>query len=245
MCNHVSYCDVGVLCWVLGPFAAVAKADIINLPVIGWLANAWGCFFVDRIDRTPEMVERLNQKLKDRANRMGPRYMQPPILIFPEGTTTSGDAVTRFRLGAFRPGLDVLPIALNYKIDTDIGRGWSPPYGGQEHFFRILGTWNKTVEVNLLPLRARAEGESAEEMAVSVQKSMAESIGVPAALEWTLKDAFAFYKVASAWPRRLPSSPSPRTHALTARARSLARSLARCGTRTTARARSARAARGR
>ena len=135
----------------------------------------------------------------------------------------------------------MLPIALNYKIDTDIGRGWSPPYGGQEHFFRILATWNKTVEVNLLPLRARAEGESAEEMAVSVQKSMAESIGVPAALEWTLKDAFAFYKVAPARPHRPPSSPSPRARSPPTRARS----PARCGTRTTARARSARAARGR
>ena len=31
-------------------------------------------------------------------------------------------------------------------------------------------------------------------MALSVQKSMADSIGVPAAAEWTLKDAFAFYK---------------------------------------------------
>ena len=194
--NHVSYFDVAVLCRVIGPFSAVAKADIRGIPLVGWVAIAWGCFFLNRTTRSPEMVAKLNASLSDRAKKMGPAFMQPPLLIFPEGTTTNGDNVAGFRLGAFRTGADVLPITINYDTGKFVRRAWSPPYDGTEHFFRIVGTWHKSVEVTVLPMQTRCEetNETPDAMALRVQRQMAESIGVPAATAWSLKDALAFYK---------------------------------------------------
>ena len=195
VCNHVSYVDVGVLCFLLGPFSAVAKADIAKIPVLGWVASAWGCFYIDRSKkRSDKEMHELSARLTDRANKMGPWAMQPPLLVFPEGTTTSGEAVTKFRLGAFRTGVDILPIVLDYDTGDQIGRSWSPPYDGREHFFRVLATWSKSVKVTVLPIHRQDRSKSAEEVAVSVQKDMAQCLGVPAALEWGLKDAIAFYK---------------------------------------------------
>ena len=38
----------------------------------------------------------------------------PQVALFPEGTTTNGTYLLNFKVGAFKPGLPVQPVHLNY-----------------------------------------------------------------------------------------------------------------------------------
>lgn len=107
--NHLSYVDVLVL-GSLMPCAFVAKADIARWPVVGFLASAMGTLFVER--ERKRSLEAFNQRLEQRLAR------GDTLVIFPEGTSTSGDAVLPFRTALLEPaaalGLPVRTAALRY-----------------------------------------------------------------------------------------------------------------------------------
>ena len=77
--------------------AFVAKGSMAKTPLIGHLARCLGCIFVYRTrgekgaSVTADIVRRVNRP---------PKKTDPPILIFPEGTTTSGvDSLLTFKVG--------------------------------------------------------------------------------------------------------------------------------------------------
>lgn len=105
--NHLSWTDPIVLL-SLRPMGILAKAEAARYPVIGpWMKRA-GLRFVDRDDATSRgaAVGALTRDLQ--AKR--------PMLIFPEGTTTTGK-LTHLRFGgllaAHRLGLPVQPFRLS------------------------------------------------------------------------------------------------------------------------------------
>lgn len=90
--NHLSYLDPIVIGSVL-PCLPIAKAEVKRWPFVGSTANALGVIFVTRDD--PHSGARAVREAK-RVLDAG-----ASVLLFPEGTTTEGWPLDRFKSGAF------------------------------------------------------------------------------------------------------------------------------------------------
>lgn len=112
--NHVSWLDIVVLGTHLGA-CFVSKSEVANWPVIGWLARRGGTLFIHR--GRHDSAERIAHDMTARLVR-GER-----LLFFPEGTTSDGTQVRRFRNRLFQPAVQVSvpvqPVAVRYARGTE------------------------------------------------------------------------------------------------------------------------------
>lgn len=108
--NHISFIDIFVINALL-PSAFVAKSDVAQWPLIGWLSRHVGTVFIQRGSR--KAAHRTQQQMLD-ALRSGQR-----LTIFPEGTTTNGERVLPFHGALFQSAIDaavpVHAIAFSYR----------------------------------------------------------------------------------------------------------------------------------
>lgn len=89
--NHTSYLDVFVLGAVL-PASFVAKAEVANWPLIGWLAKMQRTVF----------VERRSSRARTQQDEITTRLVQrDSIVLFPEGTSSDGTRVLPFKSSLF------------------------------------------------------------------------------------------------------------------------------------------------
>ena len=102
MSNHISYLDIVVIASLTGtPF--VAKREVRDWPIIGWIAELYGGLFINREKRSDVM--RFPELLANRINKGG------SIAIFPEGTSTNGQEVLPFYSSLFQwPAKNEFPI---------------------------------------------------------------------------------------------------------------------------------------
>lgn len=111
--NHVSWLDIFVLN-AIHPAHFIAKSEVRNWPVIGWLCQRSGTLFVERAMRqnAATINQRITQRLKQGAF----------IGFFPEGTTTDGKQVGHFHSALIQSAIDakvaLRPIALRYQNNT-------------------------------------------------------------------------------------------------------------------------------
>lgn len=110
VCNHQSNIDIWVLIRVL-PLKArfVAKQSLFRIPAIGWALAASEFIPIDRANRT-RAIRSLDQAAsKIRAGRS--------LVLFPEGTRSSGDLLGPFKKGPFHLALKaqvpVVPVAIS------------------------------------------------------------------------------------------------------------------------------------
>jgi len=107
--NHISWLDVGVISAVF-PSLFISKAEVRNWPVIGWLCSQHHTLFLRRGSRTHlrQIGEEITQSLDEGMN----------VVVFPEGTTTSGDHVLHFHTALIQPALkankEIYPLAISY-----------------------------------------------------------------------------------------------------------------------------------
>ncbi|MFJ8533965.1 lysophospholipid acyltransferase family protein [Streptomyces sp. NPDC093591] len=108
--NHVSWLDIPLLAAVR-PARMLAKSEIRQWPVAGWLTARSGALFIDRdrIRALPETVARIAEALRGGE----------AVAVFPEGSTWCGRAQGHFRRAAFQAALDagvpVQPVRLHYR----------------------------------------------------------------------------------------------------------------------------------
>ncbi|CAM2772084.1 lysophospholipid acyltransferase family protein [Skermania piniformis] len=146
---HVGWTDVLVLAAVQ-PIGFVARADLVDWPVLGRLARAARVVPVDRSDlrRLPTAVAQVTDLL-----RRG-----EPMAVFPEGTTWCGRASGRLRPAFFQAAVDaavpVQPIRLRY-LDPAGAVATTAGFVGTESFagslLRLARSSGLTAEVVLLP----------------------------------------------------------------------------------------------
>lgn len=111
--NHVSWLDIIVL-GSLQSVTFVAKSEVSDWPVMGYLARRIGTLFITRgdVEQTAAIAEQMVWQL-----RQGKRLM-----LFPEGTTTRGDRVLRFHGKLLQPAqlahVAVQAVALRYRGDA-------------------------------------------------------------------------------------------------------------------------------
>lgn len=112
--NHLSWMDIPV---VLATWrcAFVAKSEVRRWPIVGVLAERIGVIFIDR-SRPRDLLRVI--PLVETALRNGTW-----VVLFPEGTTTDGRRVSRFRSGmlqaAVNAGAPVTPLALSASANDD------------------------------------------------------------------------------------------------------------------------------
>ena len=112
--NHISWLDIIVLGSHIGA-CFVSKSEVANWPIVGWLSRQGGTLFIHR--GRHDSAERIAHDMTARLARGG------RLLFFPEGTTSDGTAVKRFKNRLFQPALQagsfVQPVAIRYARGTE------------------------------------------------------------------------------------------------------------------------------
>ncbi|HOW63534.1 MAG TPA: lysophospholipid acyltransferase family protein [Candidatus Contendobacter sp.] len=148
--NHISWLDIFCIAAVC-PTQFLAKQEVADWPLFGWLCRRAGTAFIRRggdhgaSEATEHLVWRLRQ---------GER-----VLVFPEGTSTTGETVRRFHPRLFQAAIlarcPVQTIALRYPQ----AGGLNPvaPFVGDDallpHLWRLLGEPGLTVELRFGAVR--------------------------------------------------------------------------------------------
>lgn len=106
--NHESYADIFLISHLPWEMKWLSKAEIMRVPLMGWLMRMAGDIPVRRGDSRSraEAMEGIRDRLSKRVS----------VIVLPEGTRAPTDELLPFRDGAFRIavelGLPVLPIAV-------------------------------------------------------------------------------------------------------------------------------------
>lgn len=132
--NHISWVDILALAGASGT-AFVAKAELAEAPVVGWLASLNRTVFVKREHRmgVAEQINALKEALVDNWS----------VTVFPEGTTTHGQSLLPFKTSMLSvlepppPGVLVQPVILDYGPVAE-WIGWIGEEGGLNNAKRVL-----------------------------------------------------------------------------------------------------------
>ncbi|WP_245545909.1 lysophospholipid acyltransferase family protein [Nocardia higoensis] len=148
--GHVGWTDVVALAAVR-PMGFVARADLVDWPVLGPLARLMKVIPIERerLRALPATVGRVAQRLSSGET----------VAVFPEGTTWCGRAYGSLRPAFFQAAVDagafVQPIRLRY-LDRRGVRCTVPGFVGADSFLdsalRVLRSAGITAEIVLEPL---------------------------------------------------------------------------------------------
>lgn len=121
VCNHISWLDIYVInCWQ--PVRFVAKSEIRNWPLVGWLCGHTGTIFIERARKRD--AHRVLHAITDVM------LQGDLVCVFPEGTTTDGTSVLPFHANLMQApissGLPVQPVGLAY-LDAATGQPTAAP----------------------------------------------------------------------------------------------------------------------
>ncbi|XP_066515075.1 lysophospholipid acyltransferase LPCAT4 [Hoplias malabaricus] len=173
---HSGFLDMLVLC-VSGLPTVVSRSENANLPVIGALLEFNQSVLVSRKD--PESRRKCVSQIKERLTSNG---YWPQMLMFPEGTTTNGRALIKFKPGAFLAGVPVQPVLLHYPNELDTVRWTWKGTSWLDCLWYTTCQFYTNVTVEFLPVYtpSQEEKENPELYADNVQKLMAKALKVPA-----------------------------------------------------------------
>lgn len=171
--NHISWHDIIVLQSLVAT-GFVGKAEIKSWPLIGWLAHQGNTLFIQRgkKDSFTQIHAAMGKRLAANQN----------IMLFPEGTTTTGESVKSFRSRLLEPAINlripVQPVAIRYRGETmqckDIA--FVGDEGFVQHLFRTVGEKYIDVDIHFCePIPTRKE-YNWRELGQKVQAVVAERI---------------------------------------------------------------------
>lgn len=173
---HSSFLDILVVL-PTGLPTVVSRSENATLPVIGALLEFNQSLLVRRTD--PDSRRQCAAQLRERLTSNG-RW--PQMLIFPEGTTTNGTALIKYKPGAFMAGVPVQPVLLHYpnKLDT-VRWTWKGTSWVQALWYTTSQLYTN-ITVEYLPVYTPSQEERADPAlyAENVQKLMAQALGIPA-----------------------------------------------------------------
>jgi 1-acyl-sn-glycerol-3-phosphate acyltransferase len=180
--NHCSYIDIVVFA-ALSPCVFCSKAEIEEIPVIGWMTTMSGTIYVER--------GRGGSALKARGGMKAAADAGLPVVFFPEGTTTNGTELLPFHSGLLAMAMDVdEPVTaafLHYALDDDNGPGitaqddvcWWGERDMWAHVFRFLGLKgaHATVRFGDGPIRFTSDVLHRKAAAVEARSAMLQLAG--------------------------------------------------------------------
>eukprot|EP01119_Soliformovum_irregulare_P024374 TRINITY_DN8723_c0_g1_i2.p1 TRINITY_DN8723_c0_g1~~TRINITY_DN8723_c0_g1_i2.p1 ORF type:complete len:201 (-),score=31.61 TRINITY_DN8723_c0_g1_i2:93-695(-) len=160
---------------------------------IGRLSRAIHCISVAHVrDQNPNDPVRRNGTSKLMERQVSP-LPYPPLLIFPEGTTTNGSSLIRFRTGAFIARQPIQPIVLRYKYNW-VSPTWETiPF--PLYIFQMLTQLTHRIDIDFLPLYTPSIEEMSDPMLYTnnIRKTMADSSHLPLS-EASMDDKMAYHR---------------------------------------------------
>ncbi len=149
VCNHISWLDVLLLAGN-NTIDFIAKSEVGEWPVIGRVVKKTGTLLIDRDNKFQayRSLPQLQRRIQSGT----------PVLVFPEGTTTTGINTLPFKpmfyQAAIRENTWVQPISLQY-FDEHGEISAAVPFIGDDDFSlslkRILGQASIVAHINFLP----------------------------------------------------------------------------------------------
>ncbi|MBA3813341.1 MAG: 1-acyl-sn-glycerol-3-phosphate acyltransferase [Alphaproteobacteria bacterium] len=184
--NHSSYIDILVL-GTFVPARFVAKKEVAQWPIMGWLATQQGTIYIDRsrnaiADGTEKLIEYL-----DRGES---------LILFPEGTTSDGCRILPFGSSFFdvamKKNVVVQPITVTYAGWDGLPMplcmrkfcGWfSPDIAMLPHLWALAQWGTVQVVVHLHPVMNPTEFSSRKDLSVAsfeaVQRGLLDAFAKP------------------------------------------------------------------
>ncbi len=150
LANHISWTDIHALNSII-PLQFIAKSDINNWPIFGYLVRKSGTIFINRNSRkdTSRIVETTTNHLLAGGN----------VGFFPEGTTTDGRFIGHFKSSIVQAAINanahIHPVAIRYPLPNG-GVNTKVAYAGEtslgESMMNILKQKSPIIELHYLPL---------------------------------------------------------------------------------------------
>lgn len=169
--NHRSLYDQFKIFFEFGCSGAT-RIENTNIPLLGAITKASQSVVVDRL--THDGRQFALKQIEDRSHQ---RCM-PPLLVFPQGTTSNRYCLTGFKKGAFSAGVPVQPVCIKYtcsQMDLYLGTRSM----GYYTYWSLCQFVNR-VQFDYLEVYypTAAEIEDPELFATNVQKTMANHMGI-------------------------------------------------------------------
>jgi len=180
--NHTSYLDIPVL-GALIPAAFVAKAEVRDWPMIGFLSAVQNTVF----------IERRSSRVSTQRNYLRERLAAgQSLILFPEGTSTDGLTVLPFKSSLFSIvedekddlAISVQPVSIACtELDgLPITRSWRPFYAWYGDMTLISHLWNVfkfghfTIDVTFHPPITAQDFPDRKVMALYCQQQVAKGV---------------------------------------------------------------------
>lgn len=174
--NHISWLDIYVIN-AAHPSRFVAKAEIRDWPIIGWLCEKAGTIFIRRTHRRD--TARTNLEIHDVLTSGA------TIGLFPEGTTTAGDRLLKFHSSLFEPAVanqaTLAPVALRYRTsdgDRCLAVAYIDDLSFAESLQLIVSQKSMIAEITFAP-PIPAAGGSRRSLALQAEAAIAAILNVP------------------------------------------------------------------
>jgi 1-acyl-sn-glycerol-3-phosphate acyltransferase len=174
--NHISWVDIFVIS-ATHPALFVAKAEIRDWPIAGWICDRAGTIFIRRARRSD--TAKINDTMQ------GVLAQGFTIGFFPEGTTTPGNKLLKFHTSLFESAVanraTLAPVALRYRLESGAP---SPAiaFVGEISFVEsvglILRQRKMIAEITFAP-PISAEGMNRRELAQRSEAAIAAILDVP------------------------------------------------------------------
>lgn len=174
--NHISWADIPLISSVR-PTRFVAKSEIRDWPVAGWICERAGTIFIRRARRhdTARINDLVHAALVE-GDCVG---------LFPEGTTTEGDRLLKFHSSLFEPAVanaaHVYPAAIRYE-HPDGTPCRAAAYVGEISFVQSLGLvirQRETVARITFGERIPPDGRTRREVAAHAFERVASLLSLP------------------------------------------------------------------
>jgi 1-acyl-sn-glycerol-3-phosphate acyltransferase len=173
--NHVSWLDIFVIN-SFHPCRFVAKSDIRDWPLIGWLCEKTGTIFISRGKLRD--VKRIYQGLVTSL------HSGEHVAFFPEGTTAAQGTLLPFHANLFEAAIEaevpVQPYALRY-VGKDGQFHPAADFVGDMSFgqslLTILRASGMTAQLTLLPAIATGTASHRRELAEATHQAIASALG--------------------------------------------------------------------
>ena len=146
--NHTGFYDI-IMNMALHKCGFLAKEETKDYFLVGTISIGLNCLFVKRESKSDR--ERIFIELEKRQKDFYEGKILTPICLFPEGTTTNGKYILKFKRGAFynllpiKPQIILLGNNLNYSVAIGVG---SPVW----NYFRSLCYFGCQINLCELPV---------------------------------------------------------------------------------------------
>ena len=109
--NHIGFFDVVVLMATYS-VGLMAKIDVKDYYFVGPIATAMHCLYIKR--ESSEERKKIFDQLEERQKLFYEGKFLAPLCLFPEGTTSCGRNILKFKKGTFYALLPVKPVIINH-----------------------------------------------------------------------------------------------------------------------------------